>query len=486
MLTPQTFSAVRPYRIAFAFVPSLVALRESLCSCHQERFTGQLDIKIQHTQAKPWSLYFEQGELTWGGGGVHPIRSWYRQVSQQISTAAIAAIYETANRIQPENYEFLTAWLLQKTVPLAGVKAIVAGLLSELLFDLHHQWSHDQTGSNLLEVKFSYLPAKQTAAPFTISLDEVWLQAGQNWQAWESAGLENYNPNHAPVIQDIQALQQQVLPRTYQNLTTAINGEQTLRDLAVKSNKDLLTITRSLLPYVQQGLVGLLEIKDLQPDDRNFTSTEAQSPNRELTPVTTAQQVSSSSLERDQSVLKTAYYPASSPILSPKDWVESDPNLNRNGDKFFPGTAALGGDRNPDRKPQYSKRYERATPLIAYVDDYPVDGETMHQILDQIGYRLIHIQDPMQALPLLLEHKPELIFLDLVMPIVNGYEACAQIRRVSRFKDTPIIILTSNDGIIDRVRAKIVGSTDFLAKPIELKKVQMILKKHLMYSNPSS
>ncbi|NEN96054.1 MAG: response regulator, partial [Moorea sp. SIO3I7] len=59
------------------------------------------------------------------------------------------------------------------------------------------------------------------------------------------------------------------------------------------------------------------------------------------------------------------------------------------------------------------------------------------------------------------------------------YEVCAQIRRVSVFQDTPVIMVTSNDGIVDRVRAKMVGSTDFLAKPITRSKVLTILQRHL-------
>ncbi|NES25026.1 MAG: response regulator, partial [Symploca sp. SIO3E6] len=79
----------------------------------------------------------------------------------------------------------------------------------------------------------------------------------------------------------------------------------------------------------------------------------------------------------------------------------------------------------------------------------------------------------------LLEHKPELIFLDLVMPIANGYEICAQIRRVSAFQEIPVIIITSSDGIVDRVRAKVVGSSGFLTKPIEQEKVLHILHRYL-------
>jgi two-component system, chemotaxis family, response regulator PixG len=103
----------------------------------------------------------------------------------------------------------------------------------------------------------------------------------------------------------------------------------------------------------------------------------------------------------------------------------------------------------------------------------------MERILTEAGYGFVGIQDSIQALPTLIERKPSLIFLDLVMPVANGYEICAQIRRVSQFKDIPIVILTSNDGIIDRVRAKMVGSSGFLAKPVDADKVLAIARRCL-------
>jgi CheY-like chemotaxis protein len=118
-------------------------------------------------------------------------------------------------------------------------------------------------------------------------------------------------------------------------------------------------------------------------------------------------------------------------------------------------------------------------PLVVSIDDSRIDSQMMNQILAQAGYRCISVQDPVKALPILLENKPDLVFLDLVMPVANGYEICAQIRRVSVFKDIPVIILTSNDGIVDRVRAKMVGSSGFLAKPIEKEKVLATLQRYL-------
>jgi CheY-like chemotaxis protein len=69
------------------------------------------------------------------------------------------------------------------------------------------------------------------------------------------------------------------------------------------------------------------------------------------------------------------------------------------------------------------------------------------------------------------------------MPVVSGYELCAQIRRISAFKDVPIIIMTNNNSIPDRVRAKVVGSTGFLGKPIKPKRVLKVVLKHL-HSEP--
>ncbi len=120
---------------------------------------------------------------------------------------------------------------------------------------------------------------------------------------------------------------------------------------------------------------------------------------------------------------------------------------------------------------------------IVCVDDSLQICKQMQKILEEAGYKFIGIQDSIKALPTLIETKPDLIFLDLIMPIANGYEICTQIRRVSWLKETPVIILTGNDGIVDRVRAKIVGSSDFLSKPVNAEKVLAAVKKYL---EPSS
>ncbi|NEQ50040.1 MAG: response regulator, partial [Leptolyngbya sp. SIO3F4] len=95
------------------------------------------------------------------------------------------------------------------------------------------------------------------------------------------------------------------------------------------------------------------------------------------------------------------------------------------------------------------------------------------------GYQTHCIQDSLRAIAVLLSKKPALIFLDLVMPDTNGYELCSQLRRISCFKETPVVILTGNDGMIDRVRARMVGASAFLSKPIDPHQVLSVVERQL-------
>jgi two-component system, chemotaxis family, response regulator PixG len=118
-------------------------------------------------------------------------------------------------------------------------------------------------------------------------------------------------------------------------------------------------------------------------------------------------------------------------------------------------------------------------PTIVCIDDSPFVCDRLEQIFQQEGYQFIAVMDSLKAIPIVIAKKPQLIFLDLVMPNANGYEICSRLRKIGTFADTPIVILTGNDGVIDRVRAKVVGATDFLTKPVESELVLQIADKYL-------
>ncbi|TAE60871.1 MAG: response regulator [Nostocales cyanobacterium] len=142
-------------------------------------------------------------------------------------------------------------------------------------------------------------------------------------------------------------------------------------------------------------------------------------------------------------------------------------------------------ETNNNNSRQARNQQNRVAPLIACVDDSPLVCKMLEDIVTSHGLRFTKIQDAIQALPVLIQEKPDLIFLDLIMPVASGYEICTQLRRIPAFANTPVIILTGNDGLLDRVRAKVVGSTDFISKPIVAERVMGVIRKYLAVQNNS-
>jgi chemotaxis family two-component system response regulator PixG len=118
-------------------------------------------------------------------------------------------------------------------------------------------------------------------------------------------------------------------------------------------------------------------------------------------------------------------------------------------------------------------------PLIACIDDSPVLAHTLKKILLPAGYQMLSIPEPMRGFAQLIEHKPDLILLDLLLPNADGYSICKFLRDTPVFKDTPIIILTGQNTPIDRAHAKLVGATEFLGKPPQPQELLYIVQKYL-------
>lgn len=118
-------------------------------------------------------------------------------------------------------------------------------------------------------------------------------------------------------------------------------------------------------------------------------------------------------------------------------------------------------------------------PLVMCIDDSPTINAQMRKILEPENYRVILIEEPYKALKIMLENKPNIIFLDLVMPITNGYEICSQIKKMPSLQDIPIVIITSNDSIMARTRTAILGVADFITKPLKTEEIVSLTHKYL-------
>ncbi|NDJ23431.1 DUF4388 domain-containing protein [Nostoc sp. B(2019)] len=116
---------------------------------------------------------------------------------------------------------------------------------------------------------------------------------------------------------------------------------------------------------------------------------------------------------------------------------------------------------------------------VVCIDDAIAIGETIESILQPQGYEVISLTDPLEALSIVFQIKPALILCDITMPQLEGYEICAMLRHSTIFRLVPIIMLTGKDGFIDRVRARMVGATDYLTKPFTDTELLMLIEKYI-------
>jgi twitching motility two-component system response regulator PilG len=130
------------------------------------------------------------------------------------------------------------------------------------------------------------------------------------------------------------------------------------------------------------------------------------------------------------------------------------------------------------------QRSSSQPPRIVCVDDGATVRQIVEQCLHQQGYQATSISNPLKALSLLFQLKPDLILCDIAMPELDGYEICAMLRRSTAFRETPIVMLTGKDGFIDRVKARMVGATDYLTKPFSEGELLMLVEKYVGMGYP--
>jgi twitching motility two-component system response regulator PilG len=123
-------------------------------------------------------------------------------------------------------------------------------------------------------------------------------------------------------------------------------------------------------------------------------------------------------------------------------------------------------------------------PRIVCIDDGIAVRKTVEAILDQHGYEVTAIGNPLKALSLVFQLKPTLILCDIAMPELDGYEICAMLRKSTAFRETPIIMLTGKDGFIDRVKARMVGATDYLTKPFGEVELLTLVEQYVGLGQP--
>ena len=106
-----------------------------------------------------------------------------------------------------------------------------------------------------------------------------------------------------------------------------------------------------------------------------------------------------------------------------------------------------------------------AAARVLVIDDSNTIRRSAEIFLRQGGYEVLLAEDGFDALSKVNDHDPDLIFCDILMPRLDGYQTCAIIKRNPRFAHVPVIMLSSKDGLFDKARGRMVGSEDYLTKP---------------------
>lgn len=128
-----------------------------------------------------------------------------------------------------------------------------------------------------------------------------------------------------------------------------------------------------------------------------------------------------------------------------------------------------------------SEQFSGLTVMV--VDDSKTIRKTADTLLKKAGCQVITAEDGFDALSKIVDHKPDIIFVDIMMPRLDGYQACALIKNNKDFKSTPVIMLSSKDGLFDKAKGRIVGSDQYLTKPFSKEELLGAIREHVSSTN---
>lgn len=115
---------------------------------------------------------------------------------------------------------------------------------------------------------------------------------------------------------------------------------------------------------------------------------------------------------------------------------------------------------------------------VMIIDDSNTIRRSAEIFLSQAGCEVILAQDGFDALSKITDHEPDVVFVDIMMPRLDGYQTCSLIKRNAKYRATPVIMLSSKDGLFDRARGRMVGSDEYLTKPFTKDTLLTAVREH--------
>lgn len=449
MTSCGTFQKLRP-----------LSLLAHLSNCYDSAHLKVLSKSVS------WSIYLENGKIIYASHSVDPfdrLDCHLRRLAQKIPTlgsetrSKLRLMFENETEksaaIAPD-YQAI-CWLIErKYLAIEQAENLIEGLVREVIesFLLVKEGSYELAGDLGATPKFCQL-----------DLSVLLNHAQKQLQSWQALAPEITSPYQRPYLANSYSRTQYLSPELRQKLTAILKGFS-FRHLAILLNQDELRLAQSLHPYIANGNILLHEPQP--PFDSLPKIGEALSAERNVAPAANSimPPLPSDRPQRNVSLTPVPvvgqFASNSSRNLEPIN----KPSLER--DRPAPPLSSIP---EPDKK----------TYKIVCVDDSPAMLRELSYFLDDESFSVSTISDSIKALMQIVRLKPDLILLDVKMAGIDGYELCRLLRNHSFFKNTPIIMVTGNTGIIDRVRARVVGASGYLTKPFTQSELLKMVFRHL-------
>jgi len=459
-----------------------------------------------------WSIYLEQGKITYASHSIAPfdrLDCHLRRLSYKIPSlssetrAQLRLLFETDPESQSmpnPDYQAI-CWLVDRQYLNATQAAeLIAGLVKEVI------------ESFLLVKQGTYeLNAKLGGATDFCRLDfqPIVEDCQKRLQAWKSLGPEIWSPYQRPYFSNRKLTQQQILPEINKKLSAILKGFS-FRHLAILLNQDELQLVQSLHQYVINGTIllqapyppfdQLPKIGEPSPVNQ-FPALEAvYKPPAPISPLTINNSATSS--DKIFPIAQSSKNPPPENITlnlkntqrgelkgnlkapSPDNIILNPPNIQPAELKRDPVNIPAISNNTVEQTASSSNKVPaesviKSTYKIVCVDDSPTMLKELNYFLDDESFSVFTIGDSVKALMQIVRIKPDLILLDVNMAGIDGYELCKLLRNHSLFKNTPVIMVTGNTGIIDRVKARLVGASGYLTKPFTQSDLLKLVFRHL-------
>ncbi|MBN3873928.1 response regulator [Nostoc sp. JL33] len=423
-----------------------------------------------------WSIYLEQGKITYATHSVEPfdrLERHLRRLSHKIPLLTSEVRVQLRLMFEPDSHSQLIehdsnsisyppeyqaiSWLVsQQHLPSRQAAVLVEELVKEVIesFLLIKEGTYELTEA-----------LNRTPKNCRLDVDKILEHCQARLQEWQAFVPQISSPYQRPYLLINSKVEEKDLPNLQPHLTNWMKGFS-LSHLAVIMNQDEIELAGNLYPYIVKGAIMLHE------PDPPFDKLPKIFEQRSLFSKLIAKLV-----RTKEKLSITINYPSIpqeniAPVqrllqisIPPRENFQ-EPTLSNNINPTFQRVTAATITAEKVHK-------------IVSVDDSPTILKEISYFLENENFSVVTINDPIKAALSIIRHKPDLILLDLNMVGIDGYELCRIIRNNLIFKNTPIIFVTASKGIVDKVKAKLVGASGYLTKPFTRAELLKIVFMHL-------